>query len=210
MGSCASAAGVFSPKSSNLSELTTSKVCIPPPDNAIFSQRVSDQNRRREPFVKTREKSLSEEYVQNYLTSNVTHMKPPSRDRKASTSTLTSLNHTLHSDSCISTANLISYDGLNNRPVKRNDIGMHILKAQIHFGADPNEMCTHGDRTCLMFAVLANDFSFTKKLVEEGVDINKTNCFGETALGLAIEMQNDEIVNYLSSKGAADVVLSLN
>jgi len=210
MGSCASAAGVFSPKSSNLSEVRTSKAWVPPPDKAIFSQSVSDQNRRRETFVKIRGKSLSEEYLQNYLTSNVTHMKSPSRVRKESSSTLTSLNHTLHSDSCISTGNFISYDGLNKRPVKRDDIGMHILEAQIHFGADPNEMCTHGDRTCLMFAVLANDFSFTKKLVEKGVDINKTNWFGETALGLATEMQNDEIVNYLRSKGAADVVISLN
>jgi len=210
MGSCASAAGVFIPKSSNLSQSRKSKVWVPPPDNAIFSQRVSDQNRGMESFVKIRGKSLSEEYLQNYLTSNVTHKKPPSRVGWESSSTLTSLNHTRDSDSCISTGNLISYDGLNNRPVKRDDIGMHILKAQIHFGADPNEMCTHGDRTCLMCAVLANDFSYTKKLVEKGVDINKTNCFGETALGLAIDMQNDEIVNYLRSKGAADVVLSLN
>jgi len=60
-----------------------------------------------------------------------------------------------------------------------------------------------------MFAVVANDFSFTKKLVELGVDINKVTPSGETALSLAIEMQNHELVDYLRSKGASDVVLSL-
>jgi len=86
---------------------------------------------------------------------------------------------------------------------------MDILKAEIMFGANPNELCTHGGRTCLMCAVLANDFAYVKKLVELGVDINKTNRLGETALSLAIETKNCKLTNYLRSKGAADVVLSL-
>jgi len=135
---------------------------------------------------------------------------PPICVRRANSSTLTSLNHSLHSDSYNSIRNLFSYDGLNKRPKKRGDIGMDILKAQIHFGADPNKMCMHGDRTCLMFVILANDFNFAKTLVEQGVDINKTDRFGATALSLTIGMQNDELVNYLRSKGAVHVVLSLN
>jgi ankyrin repeat protein len=96
----------------------------------------------------------------------------------------------------------LSYDGLNARATNRNDILMEILKAKIYHGADPKTLITHGDRTCLMFAVLADDYDFMKKLVEYGVDVNQTNRFGETALGLAIESKNYDMVKYLHSKGA--------
>jgi len=94
------------------------------------------------------------------------------------------------------------FDGLNRRIVSRHGIGLEILKAQIHHGANPREMRTHGDRTCLMFAVLGEDFSFIKELIELGVDVNQTNHKGETALGLAIEMGRDDIAHFLRRNGA--------
>jgi len=94
------------------------------------------------------------------------------------------------------------FDGLNKRIVSRHGIGLEILKAQIHHGADPKEMRTHGDRTCLMFAVLGEDFSFIKELIELGVDVNQTNHMDETALGLAIEIGREDIAQFLRSNGA--------
>jgi hypothetical protein len=97
---------------------------------------------------------------------------------------------------------LRSFDGLDERATNRYDIGLEILKAEIELGADPKVLHTHGDRSCLMFAVLANDIRFTKQLVELGVDVNQTNRLGETALGFAIEFGRRDIATYLCSKGA--------
>jgi len=91
---------------------------------------------------------------------------------------------------------------LNMGAKDRYDIGLKQVKAQIHHGADPNSLVTIGDRSCLMFAVMANDFSFTKELVELGVDVNHSNSSGESALSLAIDMQRKDIAQYLRSKGA--------
>jgi len=101
--------------------------------------------------------------------------------------------------------NLRSFDGMNKRVINRYDIGLDILKAKIHVGADPKNLCTHGGRTCLMFSVMANDLSFTKELVELGVDINRTNQLNESALSLAIELKRGEIAKYLRAQGAKEV-----
>jgi len=119
----------------------------------------------------------------------------------ASEASTSSLNSSTLSDS-FDLADLVTFDGLNKRATNRNDIGLDILKATLHFGADPQRMSTHGERSCLMFAVIANDYNFTKNLVEQGVDVNKRNRFGETALGLAIELKRDEIASFLRLKGA--------
>jgi len=130
--------------------------------------------------------------------------------KKSITLSDASFNHSFYSDTLtFDVGNELSYDGRNKRPEKRDEIQMDILKAKNNFGANPNEWCTYGDRTCLMCAVLANDFGYVKKLVELGVDINKINRLGETASSFAIATKNFELTNYLSSKGAADVVLSL-
>jgi len=101
--------------------------------------------------------------------------------------------------------NQITFDGLNKRASDRYDIGLEILKAKIECGADPNALSTHGDRSCLMFSVMANDFSFTKQLVEQGVDVNWTNHLGETALSLAKEFKREEMAKFLLGKGATEV-----
>lgn len=101
---------------------------------------------------------------------------------------------------------IFSFDGMNKRVVNRYEIGLQMLKAQIHHGADPKVLTTHGERSCLMFAVLAEDFCFIKKLLELGVDVNQKNRIGETALSLAIELQRDDIAGYLRRKGAIEAV----
>lgn len=99
-----------------------------------------------------------------------------------------------------------SFDGLNKRTSNRYAIGLEMLKAKIHHGANPKNLVTHGNRSCLMFSVLAEDFAFVKKLVELGVDVNETNRQGETALGFANKLQSDDIANYLRRKGALEAV----
>lgn len=101
---------------------------------------------------------------------------------------------------------IFSFDGTNQRTNDRYKIGIGMLKAQIHHGADPNGLVTHGERTTLMFAVLARDFSFVKELVELGVDVNLRNCKGETALSLANEVHRDDIANYLRAQGAGELL----
>jgi hypothetical protein len=122
-------------------------------------------------------------------------------DLSGSESEISTSTSTCSSDS-FDTEDFQSFDGLSKRTSNRSNIGLQMLKAQIHYGADPKSLSTHGDRTCLMFAVLANDYDFTKELVELGVDVNKANRLGETALGLAIELQRVDIADYLRSKGA--------
>jgi len=102
-------------------------------------------------------------------------------------------------------ADLRSFDGVNSRTTNRYEIGLSMLKAQIHHGADPKCLSTHGERSTLMFAVLAEDFNFIKQLVELGVDVNQTNSLGETALSLANELQRDDITGYLLEKGAVEM-----
>jgi len=97
-----------------------------------------------------------------------------------------------------------SFDGLNKRVFSRYDLGLEVLMAMIENGTNPEGMSTHGDRTALMFAVLAQDLDFIKKLVELGVDLNETNCHGETALRLANETGRSDIINYLRSNGAIE------
>jgi len=114
------------------------------------------------------------------------------------------------SSPCISfePENPISFDGLNKRASDRYDIGLDILKAKIECGADPKSFTTHGDRNSLMFSVMANDFSFTKELVERGVDVNWKNHLGETALSLAKELKREEIAKYLVAQGATEVPMA--
>jgi len=102
---------------------------------------------------------------------------------------------------------IFSFDGTNKRVVNRYEIGLEMLKAQIHHGADPKVLKTHGERSCLMFAVLAEDFGFIKELLELGVDVNQKNRVGETALSLANELQRDDIAMYLRRKGAIESVI---
>jgi ankyrin repeat protein len=127
----------------------------------------------------------------------------------AETVTLPRVNSFCSTDS-FESGDWCTFDGLNKRATNRHDIGLEILKAQIYHGADPKGMSTHGNRTCLMFAVLANDYGFTKQLVELGVDINQKNRNGETALGLAIELKRDDIASYLRSKGAVEVLTAVS
>jgi len=96
-----------------------------------------------------------------------------------------------------------SFDGLNKRVTNRYEIGLEVLKALIKNGANPHAMSTIGDKTALMFAVLAQDFAFVKNLVERGVDVGHMNCHGETALGLAIETQRNDIADYLRANGSS-------
>jgi len=98
----------------------------------------------------------------------------------------------------------MSYDGVNKRICNRYDIGLRMLKAQILYGADPKVLTTHGDRSCLMFAVLAEDFAFVKHLVVLGVDVNKTNRSGETALNFALGLERNDIADFLRANGAVD------
>lgn len=56
--------------------------------------------------------------------------------------------------------------------------------------------------TKLLFeAINSNDINSIKKLLENGIDINSTDKFGNTALILASESNNTEVVNFLILSG---------
>jgi len=137
---------------------------------------------------------------------NTTYLSEHVNIGRSTSDSLSSSTSSPNSDS-FDSGNLLSFDGLNKRTTNRYDIGLEILKSKIHLGADPKTLTTHGDRTSLMFSVMANDFSFTKQLVELGVDVNGTNRLGETALGLAIEFKREEIAKYLRAHGATEVAI---
>jgi hypothetical protein len=80
-----------------------------------------------------------------------------------------------------------NFDGLRAGVLSRDDIALTILKALIANGADPKTFTSQGGRTAFQVAALAGDLEFCKELVEKGVDINKVDEAGETALSLARE-----------------------
>jgi len=93
------------------------------------------------------------------------------------------------------------FDGLTQKGVNRDTIGMIILKALIAQGADPKTLTSHG-RTALQIAALAGDIEYCKKLVKMGVDVSQTNEVGETALMLSNRWNNkprdlSRIIRYL-------------
>jgi hypothetical protein len=174
------------------------------------SGRVADESCKKMPSRITQEDYINcfegaTEPSKDYLTISTTY-KRESDSLGQLFPSMSSTNSSSHSDS-FDIEDLRSFDGLDKRVTNRYDIGLEILKAQIQHGADPKVLHTHGDRSCLMFAVLANDISFIKQLVEFGVDVNQTNRLGETALGFAIEFERDDIADYLRSNGAARVPL---
>jgi len=87
-------------------------------------------------------------------------------------------------------------DGLKEIVTDRTALNAGVLDAFFDLGANPN-IKTHGDRTGLMVAVMANNYNLTKTLVEKGVDINYMNMLGETALGFAVGLKDKKILNYL-------------
>jgi len=189
------------------------KIIINSANNAInFQDKTADARSINDVYPRNRvsfsarpptfvEEKFSSDYLSlGSLSSTESTEKPDTTCCAASESFTSSVESYTLSDS--NSAEFVSFDGLNERATCRNDIGLEILKAKIHFGADPQRMTTHGDRSCLMFAVIANDYNFTKDLVEQGVDVNKRTRIGETALGLAIELKRDKIASFLRLKGA--------
>jgi len=211
MGQCAPRTSyIFSPEDAdvknNINSASNGIIYRNTTVDARFVRKVCTRNqfciRERSPTLN--EESFHSDYFSSgSLSGTKSPRKPDTTALPATDSSSSSVNSSALSDS-FDLADLLSFDGLNKRVNDRNDIGLEILKAKIHFGADPQDMSTHGERSCLMFAVIANDYHFTKNLVEQGVDVNKRTSLGETALGLAIELKRDEIASYLRSKGAKE------
>jgi len=111
----------------------------------------------------------------------------------------------LSCSSFLSPKEIISFDGANTRAANRYEFVVNQIKAQMHYGMNPNVFTTHGDRSCLMVAVLAGDFRFVKQLVEMGVNVNKRSQIGETALSLAKDQKRNDIANFLRSNGATEI-----
>jgi len=204
MGQCAShPCNVSSPRYADVTNKINS------PINGIIFQKTSDEKRfvneghpRKPTCLSDRSPTdKTDFFFTETLSRTECTRTPDTTGRPGSESSTSSVNSSTLSDS-FDLADLLSFDGINKRATNRNDIGLEILKAKIHCGADPHGMYTHGERSCLMFAVIANDYDFTKNLVEQGVDVNKRTRLGETALGLATELKRDKIANFLRLKGA--------
>lgn len=76
-----------------------------------------------------------------------------------------------------------NYDGLQDKSLDREDIGMVILKAIIEHGQAVNTVTTNG-RTGLQISALAGDLEYCKELIEKGADVHAKDDDGETALSL--------------------------
>lgn len=206
MGQCAtSTVNISSPQYDDI------KKNIDPAINwLIFQNKTADKRFLNDVFPRKRvylsepspEESYRSDYVSSVHSSSIASTrKPETTDRTASECSTYSVKSSTWSDSFTS-ADLVSFDGRNKRVINRNDLGLEVIKATIHFGADPQGMSTHGERSCLMVAVIGNDYELTKKLVKLGVDVNKRTRIGETALGLAIELKRDKIASFLRLNGA--------
>ena len=73
-------------------------------------------------------------------------------------------------------------------------------------GADPKQGCfCEGDgRGALIIAADANNFELAQMLIDAGADINESTSTGATALTLAREHKNQELVSLLEQKGAKE------
>lgn len=58
------------------------------------------------------------------------------------------------------------------------------------------------DQSCLTYAVTMADLNLIKLLIDNGALVNKTDTNGVYPLLVAMNRQNDEICDYLLSKGA--------
>jgi len=171
--------------------------------NASYVDQVSDVKKLRPTKV-----SVPSAERDSFMTISTTDTREPpchiwQPNLEYPESKTSSISSRTYTDS-LETGELSSYDGMNMRAKNRYSIGLEILKAKIYHGADPNSMTTHGERTPLMFSVLANDLKFTKFLVNLGVDVNQKNSSGETALGFASELHKRDIASYLRSQGALE------
>jgi len=207
MGLCVSGASVWIQGNDDVSNKINPGALRVPLRNPVIDGRGFDDESKRQPSIEGFSAPSDREREREGVRSNISKTSSSIYSsehglsgRSTSKSQSTSFSSTL-TDS-FDPDNLLSFDGLNKRVTNRNHIGLEILKAKIHHGADPKSLSTHGGRTCLMFSVIANDFSFTKMLVELGVDVNYRTRLGETALGLATELQREEITKYLRTKGA--------
>jgi ankyrin repeat protein len=96
-----------------------------------------------------------------------------------------------------------NYDGLQDKSLDRNEIGMEILTAIIEHGSSVNIVTTNG-RTALQMSVLAGNLEYCKVLVEKGADLFARDDSGETALSLAKRWNKNpkdlnEIIAYLET-----------
>jgi ankyrin repeat protein len=78
---------------------------------------------------------------------------------------------------------------------------LDIVELLLDFGADPNVIDGHTDRTTLMFWLNSEDM--LELLVRRGVDINASSHRGETALSLAAGDGNMTAVKWLLEHGAS-------
>lgn len=84
-------------------------------------------------------------------------------------------------------------------------VPLTVVKKLIEMGADPDESATSGPTkgyTCLMMAAGNNQPDLAKLLISYHADVNKKADDGKSALSMAKEGNNDEMVKLLNSQGA--------
>jgi hypothetical protein len=112
----------------------------------------------------------------------------------------------------LQTNQINSYDGSGYTPLILSIINKDYKKTEelIKSGADINlgrntdkiyySINPESNKTPLMYAVTLNNMPVIKLLVKKGVDINKKNKMGVTALLFGIDSKNHDIVYYLYDK----------
>jgi ankyrin repeat protein len=80
--------------------------------------------------------------------------------------------------------------------------GLASARKALKKGADPNHRDAEG-RTLLMVAAFNRDLDLIKLLAEAGADLNLVSEFGNTAMDVASETGDTDIIFYLLGHGAA-------
>ena len=87
------------------------------------------------------------------------------------------------------------------------NVPLTVVQKILEKGADPNEAPASGyaeSYTCLMMAARNDQPELVKLLVSKGADVNKKAKDGKSALDLAKEENNEEMVTLLKSLGAEE------
>lgn len=88
------------------------------------------------------------------------------------------------------------------------DVSLAVVQTLLDRGANVDEAPDSGPAggyTCLMMAAVNNQLELVKLLAKNGADVNKKAKDGNSALSLAKEENNEEMVKLLKSLGAKDL-----
>ncbi|AZL15168.1 ankyrin repeat domain-containing protein [Rickettsiales endosymbiont of Stachyamoeba lipophora] len=89
-----------------------------------------------------------------------------------------------------------------HKAVERGIRALDVIKLLLNSGASVNAKDKYRLNTPLHKAIKSNSFSITNLLIDHGADTEAKNSRGQTALDVAVDKNNQEIIDLLLQKGA--------